>query len=350
MPNLASAQGVAAGARDSNGRILTKVVVTMNEPGAFGRPAADLTFLVVAPDGDRTSIRTNEAGVASTWLAAGTYRFVTPDPLIWEGFAYTWDRVILVDSRTGVVQLTQDEARSVAYAPGDPRAARTSEPVSLSSKPAAWKASAPPTQDLRAAAIPVSAKSTPVKAPAVAARAPIAVSPEARNVDENQNSPVMQRNASTKLRSGFWFNLSTGYGAISCKNCSSALGGYSGGLSLGATVSPRVRFGVGTTSWYRSEGGDALVAGTLDARIRFYPSTSGGFFLTGGAGAGTIGAALADYGAATEYGVGVMLGLGWDVRLGNAVSLTPFWNGFAVQTENADANVGQLGLGLTFHQ
>jgi hypothetical protein len=31
------------------------------------------------------------------------------------------------------------------------------------------------------------------------------------------------------------------------------------------------------------------------------------------------------------------------------VSLTPYWNGFAMSSSNTDANVGQVGLGITVH-
>jgi hypothetical protein len=44
-----------------------------------------------------------------------------------------------------------------------------------------------------------------------------------------------------------------------------------------------------------------------------------------------------------------MLGVGWDIRVGRNVSLTPFWNGFAMSNSNGDANVGQFGLGFTIH-
>ena len=80
-PQSSSAQSAPAGTRDANGRILAKVVVTMNEPGAFGRPATGLAFLLVGEDGDRVSIKTNDAGVASTWISPGEYRLVTPDPV-----------------------------------------------------------------------------------------------------------------------------------------------------------------------------------------------------------------------------------------------------------------------------
>ena len=95
-PQSSSAQSAPAGTRDANGRILAKVVVTMNEPGAFGRPATGLAFLLVGEDGDRVSIKTNDAGVASTWISPGEYRLVTPDPLTWDGFSYTWDRMVYV--------------------------------------------------------------------------------------------------------------------------------------------------------------------------------------------------------------------------------------------------------------
>lgn len=92
-----------------------------------------------------------------------------------------------------------------------------------------------------------------------------------------------------------------------------------------------------------------LTAGTLDARVRFYPSATGGFFLTGGLGLGSISADIDGFGSDSEVGVGLLLGLGLDIRVGTNVSLTPFWNGFAVRTSNSNANVGQIGLGVTLH-
>ena len=55
------------------------------------------------------------------------------------------------------------------------------------------------------------------------------------------------------------------------------------------------------------------------------------------------------FGSDSETGAGALLGLGYDIRVGWNVSLTPFWNGFATTTSNSDANVGQLGLSLTLH-
>jgi hypothetical protein len=120
--------------------------------------------------------------------------------------------------------------------------------------------------------------------------------------------------------------------------------GLSGGLSLGGKVSDKLLLGVGTTGWAKSEDGETLTVGTLDARLRFYPVVKAGFFVTGGIGLGTI-----RFAGESENGLGVVLGVGWDVRIARNVSVTPFYNGFAMRSSIADANVGQLGVGITIH-
>ena len=64
---------------------------------------------------------------------------------------------------------------------------------------------------------------------------------------------------------------------------------------------------------------------------------------------GTISARVSGLGSGSETGVGVVLGLGFDIRIGANVSLTPFWNGYAVRSSDTNANVGQLGLSITAH-
>jgi hypothetical protein len=344
----ANAQTSTAGSRDSNGRILTKVVVTMKEPGAFGRPATGLNFLLVAEDGDRLSIKTNDAGVASTWLAPGEYRLVTPDPLEWDGYLYTWDRMITVTTQKALFSLSQNEARSIATAQSN--VPRTSEPEVLSSSPVLWKTSTA-TTDLRKPAerAPVRARSNPVP-DAVVEREP--ASAPVRVEREPTSAPVRveREPTSAPARHGMWFNIGSGYGAITCAACYDAVGGYSGNLSIGGTLGQRVRLGLGTTSWYKSEDGLSLLTGTIDARLRFYPVMKSGFFLTAGIGVGSIGADLAGYGSGSEFGLGSVAGLGWDIPIASAVSLTPFWNGFNVTTSNTNTTVGQIGLGFTLHQ
>ena len=152
-----------------------------------------------------------------------------------------------------------------------------------------------------------------------------------------------------QVRQGFWFSGGLGYGSMGCQDCGSRLNGLSGGLSLGGTISPRFLLGVGTTGWVKQDQGATLSVGTVDARMRFYPSTTGGFFLTGGLGVGSISGTLAGAGTQTETGFGAVLGLGYDIRIAKNASITPYWNSFAMSNDYIDANVGQIGLAITLH-
>jgi hypothetical protein len=152
----------------------------------------------------------------------------------------------------------------------------------------------------------------------------------------------------SNVRDGLWFSGGLGYGSLGCDECGSREGSLSADLSVGGTLSQRWLIGVGSSAWSKTEQGVRLTVATLDARVRFYPSTTGGFFLTGGIGAGSM---RGDVGgiSATETGVGTILGLGWDIRVARNASVTPYWNGFAMKNDNADANVGQAGIAITLH-
>src|SRR5690349_23877711 len=115
---------------------------------------------------------------------------------------------------------------------------------------------------------------------------------------------LVPASAHAQERHGFWFNGGLGWGSLGCDNCDGREGGSSGGLSLGGTLSPKFLLGVGTTGWTKDEGGARLTTGTLDARMRFYPSVTGGFFLTAGLGVGTIHASIDGFGSDTETGFG----------------------------------------------
>jgi len=150
-------------------------------------------------------------------------------------------------------------------------------------------------------------------------------------------------------RDGFWFSGGLGYGTLGCNDCSGRTGSISGNLSLGGTISPRFLLGAGASGWTKSEQGATLTVGLVDARVRFYPQTHGGFFVTGGVGLGTVTGEISGFGSHTETGLGMLLGMGWDIRVAKNVSMTPFWNGYAMQNNNTDANVGQVGLAVTLH-
>ena len=149
-------------------------------------------------------------------------------------------------------------------------------------------------------------------------------------------------------RSGFWVNAGAGYGTLRCGACGAGADGASGGIALGWTMNEQLLLGVGTTAWYRSKDGVRTSAGTVDARARYYPLVWSGFFVNGGVGLGAVNFSTEGL-AATETGLGMMLGLGWDIRMGDNFSLTPFLNVAGIRTSVVDVNFGQIGLGFTIH-
>ena len=165
---------------------------------------------------------------------------------------------------------------------------------------------------------------------------------------EPQQEVPITGSPSSLTRAGFWFSAGLGFGTLGCETCVGRSNGASGGISGGGTISDRLLMGVGTTGWYRTEDGVWLTASTFDGRIRFYPSRTSGFFLNAGAGLGTVSIGTGSV-SVTETGFGLMLGMGWDLRVGRNVSLTPFWNGSAVSASDTIFNFGQIGLGVTVH-
>jgi hypothetical protein len=151
-----------------------------------------------------------------------------------------------------------------------------------------------------------------------------------------------------QTRQGFWFSGGLGMGSLGTQDGTSRENGMSGDISLGETLSPHWLLGVGSSGWSKSEQGGRLTVATLDARVRFYPSATGGFFLTGGIGGGSIRASAGGF-SATDNGAGAIFGLGYDYRVARNTSITPYWNGFAMKSSNNDANVGQIGLAITLH-
>ena len=187
-------------------------------------------------------------------------------------------------------------------------------------------------------------------------------------------SPLTAQNAvvvaspspSDHNREGLWFNIGVGYGTSGCGPCTQRDGGLSGGLSAGITLSDNVLIGGGLTGWRKSSGAVTVAAGLLTPLVRVYPSGTDGFFLTGGVGVGWIDFTLSNqlnrsptrsrawqwaHGSANQVGYAGLAGLGYDFRVGNNASLTPFLNGFYINGDEnlASINVVQFGVGATVH-
>jgi hypothetical protein len=133
-------------------------------------------------------------------------------------------------------------------------------------------------------------------------------------------------------RHGFWGAFGLGYGnnGLTCSGgCSFTSPAKGGGLTvalkLGGTPSPRVRLGGEVNLWTKDQSGVTESVGNVSAAVYFYPSARSGFFLKGGVGVGSF---QLSQGSSTNSadGIGFLTGLGYDIRVGSKVSLSPIAN------------------------
>jgi hypothetical protein len=155
-----------------------------------------------------------------------------------------------------------------------------------------------------------------------------------------------------QTRQGFWIGGGMGYGSmgLSCSGCSGVgrEGGLSGYAKLGGTLRQNILLGVETNGWRKSEAGATVTMGNLSGAAYWYPMTTNGLFIKGGVGYSILsvddGVSQAD-----DSGFGLLGGVGYDVRVGRNLSITPVANWFRGGFDGGSADVLQLGVGITSH-
>ncbi len=172
--------------------------------------------------------------------------------------------------------------------------------------------------------------------------------------------PAPQENK--QKREGLWIGLGLGYGSYKrCADqlgCSDRQGSVSGYLKLGGTLTPHLLLGGEFVGWVKDYNGTTLTVGGLYATATGYPVLTSGFFLKGGLGvsyhrdsgdhsSGTV--------SVSKTGLGFIAGVGYDLRVGRNVSITPTFDyvygnvgDFLGTTGNRD-DVLQFAVGVTFH-
>ena len=163
-----------------------------------------------------------------------------------------------------------------------------------------------------------------------------------------------------RVRKGFWVGAGGGFGSLglSCSGCAT-IDRQSAGtvfLKVGGTLSDRWRLGFENDSWIKSSGGTTVVAGNVSLAAYYYPSATRGFFVRGGAGFAFYQEKNATNAA---LGLGLVLGVGYDLRIGGGFSFTPVanfnWGSVGdvqrgiVTLPGVKQNLLQLGVGLTWH-
>jgi hypothetical protein len=170
-----------------------------------------------------------------------------------------------------------------------------------------------------------------------------------------------------QVREGFWIGFGGGYGSAKgrCDGCDGGgrEGSFTGFVKLGGTLNKHVLLGVETNAWIKSQDQVTLTLGNVAGTVTFYPQATAGFFLKGGVGVSYLSTDVQEGSVTTSVnkaGWGVLAGLGYDVRVGRNISITPCVNYFygqpgdvVVQGETALAgwkqDVIDFGIGITFH-
>jgi hypothetical protein len=169
-------------------------------------------------------------------------------------------------------------------------------------------------------------------------------------------TPALAQDA--PARDGFFIGFGFGGGGGEVSGAPDAEGG-TGWLTLGGTLSQKVRLAGDFNGFAQGEDSDLAVA-TSTLSVLFYPTVRSNFFLKGG-----IGIASASYTGpgpdAYGAGFGSLLGAGYDIRLGKNFSITPQFTIFGGQTgdlKNDDGDpvlndvsfgIATLSIGVVFH-
>ena len=169
-------------------------------------------------------------------------------------------------------------------------------------------------------------------------------------------------------RHGFWIGFGFGVGSanVTCDDCGSssretAAAGY---LKLGGTLNDHLLLGGEVNVWSKKQEGVTLTLSSGAVTLTLYPQPASGLFIKGGLGLSLVDTSFRE-GSSTvtidpAYGLGLMVGAGYDVRVGKNISITPavnFWYGKPGNVPhtgvpfytNWKQNVVDFTVGVTFH-
>lgn len=157
-------------------------------------------------------------------------------------------------------------------------------------------------------------------------------------------------------RKGFWLSAGLGAGSESFDandglGWSDDKGGGVGYVKLGGTVSQSLLLGAEFSAWgtrYRYEDYDRGLTSAMFI-AQWYPAPRGDFWLRGGVGFARDYLDIDGGERRRENGGVLAVGLGYDIRVGRNVSITPMLDLQGQRYETHDERLVNIGLGITFH-
>ena len=169
-----------------------------------------------------------------------------------------------------------------------------------------------------------------------------------------------------QTRAGWWLSAGTGvavrgYGCRGCDTLSTQPRGLGPTLRLrlGGTFTSQLLLAMQVDVWLKSASGVSSFAGLLSPAFYYYPSDTGSFFF--GFGFGHLGYAGKDGSDnVISNGLGLIVGVGRDYRIGPNVSFTPVVNlilgglgalnaNDVLQGRNYNQTMLEVGVGITLH-
>ena len=155
-----------------------------------------------------------------------------------------------------------------------------------------------------------------------------------------------------QTRQGFWISGGPAFGSLdlACSGCETEReSGLTLLLAMGGTAGAGLLLGAEFEGWGKEIEGVDLTVGHLSGVVYWYPRPASGLFVKGGVGLAVYSVDAGPLGDEEESGLGLHGGLGYDLRVGRNLSLTPsagvFWGNF----DGGDANVLHIGLAVTGH-
>jgi len=156
----------------------------------------------------------------------------------------------------------------------------------------------------------------------------------------------------SQTRQGFWISGGPSFGSLdlACDGCETDReSGLTLLLAMGGTAGPGLLIGGQVEGWGKEIGGVDLTVGHLSGVVYWYPRPASGLFLKGGGGLALYSVDAGPLGEEEDTGLALHAGVGYDLRVGRNLSLTPatgvFWGDF----DGGDANVLHLGVSVTGH-
>ncbi len=168
---------------------------------------------------------------------------------------------------------------------------------------------------------------------------------------------VVAAQGKPQTREGFWigFGIGGANGSGDCDGCDleSTTGG-SGYLKLGGRLGAQWLLGGEINTWIGSPNDKSIdvpidvTVGYVTASAYFYPTVTSGFFLKGGVGYYTLNGTYQQGGPdVSSSAPALMLGAGYDIRVGKMISIVPTLT--YAMSGNSDIDVEGFGSASGFH-